>query len=197
MSEETLVFSMAGSERSPLRPPDPPLATKSVLLRPLRPADAEAVFQACQDPLIARWTTIPQPYRMEHAVGFISDTIAAWQSGREPTFAILDQASGELGGCVGLRGIGHAVEIGSWMAPQGQGRGLTSDAVRLVSGWTMESFDVERIGLLVYVGNEASARVAEKAGYRREGILRRYAVQRGVARDCIVFSLVREDLAVE
>jgi RimJ/RimL family protein N-acetyltransferase len=197
MSEETLVFSMAGSDRPPLRPPDPPLATDRILLRPLEQADAEAVFTACQDPVIARWTTIPQPYRMEHAVGFIADTIAAWQAGREPTCAIVDRASGELVGCVGLRGVGHAVEIGYWMAPSGRGRGLTTEAVRLISRWAMQNLDIERISLLVYVGNDASARVAEKAGYRREGILRRYTEQRGVARDCIVHALVRDDLAAE
>jgi [ribosomal protein S5]-alanine N-acetyltransferase len=67
--------------------------------------------------------------------------------------------------------------------------------VRLVSRWALLELGVQRIGLLVYVGNEASARVAEKAGYRREGILRRYALQRGEPRDCIVHSLLRDDLA--
>jgi RimJ/RimL family protein N-acetyltransferase len=181
--------------RAPIRAPDPALAGELVLLRPLEPPDVEAVFAACQDPEIARWTTIPQPYRREHAVGFVADSIAAWQAGRDPTFAIVDRAAAAVVGCIGLRGESHGFEIGYWMAPAGRGRGLTSEAVRLVSHWALRELAAERIGLLVYAGNEASARVAQRAGYRREGLLRRYAMQRGVARDCIVHSLIRDDLA--
>jgi len=188
----------AGERRAPIRPPDPPLGSDKFLLRPLVASDAEAIYAACQDPDIARWTTIPQPYLREHATGFVADTIDAWEHGREPTFAMVDRASGRLIGCVGLRSdgaSGHAMEIGYWTAPAGRGRGLTTEAVRLVSRWALLDLRAERVGLLVYVGNEASARVAEKAGFRREGVLRRYSLQRGTPRDTIVHSLIRADLA--
>jgi RimJ/RimL family protein N-acetyltransferase len=182
---------------APVRPPDPPLASERIVLRPLLPADAAAVFEICQDREIAAWTSIPQPYLFEHARTFIAETVAAWHDGREPTFAAIDRGTGQMVGCVGLRGIGHAQEIGYWMAPAGRGRGLMTEAVRLVSRWALDELGVERIGLLVYVGNDASARVAERAGYQREGLLRRYAMQRGVARDCIVYSLLRDDPAID
>jgi RimJ/RimL family protein N-acetyltransferase len=178
-------------------PPDPPLATDGVRLRPLALTDSEAVYHACQDAEIGRWTTIPQPYLREHATTFLADTVAAWEQGREPTFAMVDPATGELLGCIGLRADGsggHAAEIGYWTAPAARGRGLTTEAVRLVSRWALVELGFERISLLVYVGNAASARVAEKAGYQREGILRRHALQRGEPRDCIVHSLIRADL---
>ncbi|CAN5732638.1 GNAT family N-acetyltransferase [soil metagenome] len=190
----------AAQPRPPIRPPDPPLATDALLLRPLVAADIEAVFEACQDRQVVRWTTIPQPYLREHAIGFVADTIDAWELGRDPTFAIVDRHSGRMVGCVGLRGEshgGHAMEIGYWMAPAGRGRGLMTEAVKLVSRWALDDLAVERVGLLVYVGNDASARVAERAGYQREGLLRRYAMQRGVARDCVIFSLLRDDPAVD
>jgi RimJ/RimL family protein N-acetyltransferase len=176
-----------------IRPPDPPLATERVLIRPLVHEDAEAIFEACQDADIGRWTTVPQPYLLEHATSFIADTIAAWEAGREPTFALVDRQIGRLVGCIGLRGSGHACEIGYWTAPNSRGRGLTTEAVWLVSRWALHDLGFERISLIVYVGNDASARVAEKAGYRREGILRRYALQRGEPRDCIMHSLIRDD----
>lgn len=176
-----------------VRPPDPPLATQRILLRPLVPDDVQAVFEACQDPDIGRWTTVPQPYRLEDAETFIAETITAWRAGREPTFALVDRRTDRLVGCIGLRGAGHACEIGYWTAPEGRGRGLTTEAVTLLSRWALDTLGFERISLLVYVGNDASARVAEKAGYTREGILRRYAIQRGRARDCIVHSLIQGD----
>jgi RimJ/RimL family protein N-acetyltransferase len=200
MSEQTTAgrpaAEGAAQPRSPIRPPDPPLATAAWLLRPLVAADIDAVLEACQDVEVVRWTTIPQPYLREHAIGFVADTIEAWELGRDPTFAIVDRETGRMVGCVGLRGEAHgahAMEIGYWMAPEGRGRGLMTEAVRLVSRWALDDLGVERIGLLAYVGNAASARVAERAGFQREGLLRRYAIQRGVARDCIVFSLLRDD----
>ena len=45
------------------------------------------------------------------------------------------------------------------------------------------------------VANVASQRVAEKAGYVREGVLRRWEDHRGEMRDCMMFSLIRDDLA--
>ena len=45
-----------------------------LLLRPWRPDDAEAVYQACQDPLIPRWTTVPSPFLHEHARDFVTAT---------------------------------------------------------------------------------------------------------------------------
>lgn len=180
-----------------IRPPEPPLAEESILLRPLAPTDEDAIFEACQDPEVTRWTSVPSPYQREHASGFIDETIAAWQAGRDPTFAIVDRASSALAGCIGLVGRDGAYEIGYWLAPSARGRGVATAAVKLISEWAIRRLGVDRIGLLVYVGNDASARVAEKAGYRREGLLRRYADQRGQRRDVIVYSLIADDIARE
>jgi RimJ/RimL family protein N-acetyltransferase len=93
-----------------------------------------------------------------------------------------------------LRGERPAVwEVGYWIAPWARGRGIATAALRLTSRWAIDELGAQRIGLLVYVGNDASARVAEKAGYRREGVLRRYADQRGELRDAIVHSLLPAD----
>jgi RimJ/RimL family protein N-acetyltransferase len=179
----------------PVRPPSPPLADDLVLLRPLEASDADDVYRACQDAEVARWTTIPQPYRRENAQAFIEETRRAWSEGRDPTFAVVERSTGRLAGAIGLRGEGAGRwEVGYWIGPWSRGRGTATAAVRLISGWALAELRAQRIGLLVYVGNEASARVAHKAGYRREGVLRRYADQRGVLRDAIVHSIIPEDL---
>jgi RimJ/RimL family protein N-acetyltransferase len=181
-------------ERRSIRPPEPPLADDTVSLRPFAATDADAIYRACQDPDIARWTTIPQPYRREHAQTFIEETQQAWLEGRDPTFVVVERASGGLAGAIGLRRERSGVwDVGYWIAPWARGRGIATAALRLVSRWAIDELGAQRIGLLVYVGNAASAHVAEKAGYRREGILRRYADQRGELRDAIVHSLLPGD----
>lgn len=184
------------TDERPIRPPVPPLADDLVSLRPLERSDAEAVLAACQDAEIARWTTIPQPYLLENAQSFIEETRRAWTEGRDPTFAIVDVGDDLLAGAVGLRRERLGVwEVGYWIGPWARGRGIATAALRLISRWAIDQLGAQRIGLLVYVGNSASARVAQKAGYRREGILRRYADQRGELRDVIVHSLLPEDIA--
>jgi RimJ/RimL family protein N-acetyltransferase len=185
---------LVNTERAPVRPPDPPLADDRVSLRLFEAADAEPILRACQDPDIARWTTIPQPYQLEDAQSFIEETQQAWVDGRDPTFVVVERASGELVGAIGLRRERPDVwEVGYWIAAGARGRGIATAALRLISRWAIDELGAQRIGLLVYVGNDASARVAEKAGYRREGILRRYALQRGELRDAIIHSRLPED----
>jgi RimJ/RimL family protein N-acetyltransferase len=177
-----------------IRPPSPPLADELVSLRPLEPADAQAIFLICQDPEIARWTHIPQPYRVEHAQQFIEATTRAWAEGSDPTFAVIERRSGQLAGAIGLTGKGDRTwDVGYWVAPFARGRGVATSALRLISDWAFRELGAQRIGLHVFVGNDNSVRVAEKAGYQREGLLRRYTDQRGVLRDTIVHSLIAED----
>ena len=73
--------------------PGTTLTVDDLMLRPWRHSDASAVFAACQDPEIARWVTIPQPYRAADADAFIEGTQAMWRDGTGAPFAITSQNS--------------------------------------------------------------------------------------------------------
>jgi RimJ/RimL family protein N-acetyltransferase len=97
--------------------------------------------------------------------------------------------------CEGDLGTERAGELGYWSAPAARGRGMTTEAARLVVDWAL---DPEGLGLVLahwmaYVGNWGSRRVAWRLGFRYEGTLRRFALQRGVRRDAWVGSLLPED----
>jgi hypothetical protein len=66
------------------------------------------------------------------------------------------------------------VELGCWLLPEGRGRGRATHALRLVSHWLLSRAGVARLELAASPGNAASQRVAELAGFQREGILRSY-----------------------
>ncbi|OKI87633.1 GNAT family N-acetyltransferase [Micromonospora sp. CB01531] len=147
-----------------------------LLLRPWRAEDADAVYRACQDPDIQRWTTVPRPYRPEHALDFVARrSAAAWADGSGAEFAVCDAATGELLASCGLvsidRGLGSA-EVGYWTAPWARGRGVAVRATRAVARW---AFDVGKLRRLIWqaeIGNHASRLVALRAGFRIEGELR-------------------------
>jgi len=85
-------------------------------------------------------------------------------------------------------------EIGYWVVPEARRRGVGSRATRLLALWAIEHLGLERVELLAHPGNEASQRVAERAGFTREGTLRRYRRRHGVREDLVMFSLLAEDV---
>ena len=60
-------------------------------LRPFTPAESEAVYLACQDPEIQRWTTVPVPYHRSHAEQYVAaQSLDGWLAGTGHAFAVLD-----------------------------------------------------------------------------------------------------------
>src|SRR4051794_11959507 len=80
--------------------PNAQLTTPRLLLRPIGPDDVAAVYAACQDPEIQRWTTVPSPYLMEHAEHFAREYAPkAWAAGDAAVFGVTDRGTGELLAC--------------------------------------------------------------------------------------------------
>jgi RimJ/RimL family protein N-acetyltransferase/nitrite reductase/ring-hydroxylating ferredoxin subunit len=182
-----------------LSPPDPPLNDGVIALRPFRADDAPAIAAACQDPQVSRWIPIiPVPYGEADARGFILMTLQAWHDGTGYEFAIVDAATDRYVGSIGLH-IGpnprrHA--IGYLVAPQARRRGYAVRALRLVTRWGFESLGIERLALWTLPGNIASQAVAEKAGFRFEGLARNWEADhddRPV--DAVMYSMTPDDLA--
>jgi RimJ/RimL family protein N-acetyltransferase len=113
----------------------------------------------------------------------------------------LDGVEGPVGG-VGVHffdGVdAGAGEIGYWVAEEARGRGAATAATRLASAWAFESHpDLVRLQLRADVENLASNRVAEKAGFTREGVLRASRYNARLARrvDFALWSLLRGEAA--
>ncbi|MGZ6340511.1 MAG: GNAT family N-acetyltransferase [Candidatus Limnocylindrales bacterium] len=180
-----------------LRPPDPPLRDGDVMLRPFRPSDAEEIAAACQDPEIQQWVPVPVPYTLDDAIEFVAGTEQGWRAGSRAEFAIVHAGSGELLGAIGVGagGVGHGWSVGYWVAPEARGLGIATRAVRLAARWVMGAVPIGRLELVTLDGNLASQRVAERAGFQREGVLRAYFDFRGQPRDVVLFSLLAGEAA--
>ena len=160
-----------------------------LVLRPFTLDDVPAIARACQDPEIQRWIpVIPRPYTEEDARTFVLADDLGHQ------FAITESAT--LAGSIGMRvnqfRVGH---IGYWCAPEARARGITTRALRLVSRWGLEELGLGRVELITDPDNTASQRVAEKVGFRREGVLRSHLLHPdGRRRDSVMFSLLPGEL---
>jgi RimJ/RimL family protein N-acetyltransferase len=166
-----------------------------VTLRLWRPDDAPAVFAACQDPRIARFVPIPQPYSEEDARTFIEMRRSDWDGGTEQGFAIVDASTDELLGAISRHGpFGHRAMFGYWLAPAARGRGVATRSLRLIVDWTFATTPVIRLELYTDVDNDASGRVAQRVGFDREGIRRAWDLDReGRPEDVVFYVRVRAD----
>ncbi len=173
----------------------PTLTDGQVTLRAWEPEDADAVFAACQDAEIQRWTRVPSPYLAEHAAGFVGGFSARqWAARQGASFAVASPGENRVLGSCGLVAVHESdrvAEVGYWIAPWARGQRVAQRAVRLVSGWALAAGGLERLELLIEPANLASCAVAERAGCVREGVLRRKALHRGVRKDMAIYALVK------
>jgi RimJ/RimL family protein N-acetyltransferase len=150
------------------------LRTERLTLSAPTDADVDAIYAACQDPGIQRYTTLPSPYERSHAEGFIASVRTRWADQSEATWAIRE--GGSLAGMIGINGIstGGTGEIGYWMTPAFRGRALLTEAARAVIDWGFSDAGpaLQRIEWRAVAGNIASARAARRLGFRFEGVLR-------------------------
>ena len=178
-------------------PMDPvELSDDRLLLRLPAEQDVEAVTRACQDAELQRWIPVPVPYERAHAVEFVTSRPERWAAADgEMTFAVTGRDDGMLLGMVGLHARDATMrEIGFWTAPWARGRGVMTDAARLVCRFGFDVLGLQRIEWWAGVGNDASWRVAEKLGFRREGTCRLRLLHRGDRIDGWVAGLLSGEL---
>ncbi len=176
--------------------PDDRLTDGTIELRLWCEDDIPVVVEACQDPEIHRWMPLPWPYTKKDAREWISSHQDKRAEGESVVFAITAPGGGKPLGSVGLEEInwehGRAI-VGYWIAKQARRQGVATRAVRLLSEWALNDLGLMRLSLLVFTGNTVSERVAESAGFKREGLMRSYFRVKNRKVDATMFSLVSVD----
>src|ERR1700733_7957692 len=181
--------------------PDPPLAAGGIVLRTLELRDIPWITAACSDRELSRYIpAIPYPYAEADAQGFIERAARAWAEGSSATFVISNVRDGTGLGTIRLHlaaGDTGLAEVGYWLAREARGRGAATIAVRLVSRWAFTVVGIDRLSLQTAPENVASQRVAERAGFTREGLLRAWMPTPEGRRHSGMFSVLATDTTPE
>ncbi len=143
-------------------------------LRPWRETDAEVLVASGLDPDIVQWNRVE---RLSPAAARrkIADWGRRWTEEAAAIWAISRRDDDRA---VGLMGIGDfdlrggSAEILYWLLPAGRGEGAALDATVRVSRWALEELGLHRLRITHSVGNPASCRVAQRAGFALEGTMR-------------------------
>ncbi|MGW1884477.1 GNAT family N-acetyltransferase [Streptomyces sp. NPDC001970] len=161
----------------------------ALTLRPWTDVDIEPLIEAYRDPTLRRWTRLPVNNATD-AVRWLGIQQRGWETGERLSFAVHEQQlgthEGRLVANVVLKRTGlsrssarssacSSAEVGYWTAAPARGRGVAPRALEALTVWAFGAFAAEglvRLELLHQVDNPASCRVAEKAGYPFQQVLR-------------------------
>lgn len=181
-------------------PPEPVrLPAGPVLLRPTLVSDAAAASTMFDDPDMRQWYSGPESLdevRVEQWCRSSSD----WSSGTHATWAIADAEDRMVGNLslVAIDLVRRTATIAYRVTREARGRGVATHAVLAASRWAFTRLGLERIELEHAVANRASCRVAERCGYRFEGVKRGgYRADDGVRWDAHLHGRLHTDPALD
>ena len=182
----------------------PTLTVGTTTLRPMRPADAEDIYRAVQDPIIPKFTTLPEDYPVELAIDFATTrNVSSHLNKTELVFVMEDSElkssdypySNGFAGVISLHSIdipNHRAEIGYWMAKEARGKGIGTRAASMITEYGLMTMGFNRIDGIVDVRNEPSKQLLLNAGYEFEGIMKKYVTRRdGSQLDMALFAATK------
>ncbi|MFB7507083.1 GNAT family N-acetyltransferase [Streptomyces broussonetiae] len=174
----------------------PLLTGERTVLRPFTADDAEPMWEIIGDPEVVRFTFEPSgDLTLERLRSHYGERTA------EPDrldLAVTDPATGELLGEVVLYDVdrqARSCTFRTLIGPRGRGRGVGTEATRLIVGHAFEQLGLHRVRLEVYGHNARARRVYEKVGFVVEGVRREAALRDGVWVDEVVMAVLDREWA--
>jgi RimJ/RimL family protein N-acetyltransferase len=169
-----------------------------IKFEPLDTRHRDGVVSLVSDADVLRFTRIPEPT----PPGFASEWIQSYVEGRAVGTREGFAAIGEAGEFLGL-GLapeidsdGRELELGYIVAPSARGRGIARAILTWITGWAFSERQALRAYLIIDCENSPSHRVAERCGYRREGVVRSIHLKQGRRIDAALWSKLPTDHVV-
>lgn len=174
----------------------PTLETARLRLRRMRPTDAEAVHAYASDPEVARYMLWEPHESLRDSENFLRFVEERYARGDPAGWGLEERESGRFIGTCGIQAWHpeHArAELGYVLAREHWGRGLMTEAVAAAVGFGLDGLGFNRLEARCLEGNDASARVLEKAGMTHEGTARASHLVEGTFHDLRHYAILRDD----
>jgi RimJ/RimL family protein N-acetyltransferase len=177
-----------------MNPPEM-IQTERLLLRKPRIEDAPAIFEGyAQDPEVTRYLTWKPHKNIRESEEFLHACGQLWRAEKDFAYAITLKGDDKLIGMFALHPMNLKIEVGYALARPHWGKGYTTEILRAMIEWVLGQPDIFRVQAFCDVDNIGSARVMEKAGMEREGLLRRYVLHPNISdepRDVYLYAIVK------
>lgn len=173
----------------------PQLATDRLLLRELTKDDKAALFACFSSEEVTRFYGMEKMDSLVQAENLIELFANRFKEKTGIRWGIERKGEGGIIGTIGFNAWNpknKRAEIGYELHPDHWRRGYVSEALAKVLSYGFEAQDLNRIGAVVFPENEASNRLLQKAGFEKEGRLREYICQNGIAHDTYIYSMLKK-----
>ncbi|MBL7764808.1 MAG: GNAT family N-acetyltransferase [Chitinophagaceae bacterium] len=167
----------------------------NIILRNWTEQDAPRLASLANDPDIAANMTdlFPSPYLEEHARGFIQ-----MANSHDPANIRCIEFEGEAVGGIGIHPqqdiYRKNAELGYWLGKDYWGKGIITEAIRLMLPYAFQHWDIERIYARPYGRNLGSQKVLEKNGFTLEARLPQTIFKLGQFEDELIYAFRRDRL---
>jgi RimJ/RimL family protein N-acetyltransferase len=168
----------------------------SVRLEPLSEAHLPGIEDLLADGDVLRFTRVPEPVPDDFATAWLAFYDEGRREGTREAFAVVDADDRRFLGLALAPRVNReeqTAELGYVVSASARGRGVATEALRLLTEWAFTELRAVRIELWIDVFNEASMRVAERCGYVREGVLRSVYFKQGRRHDFEIWSRLPTD----
>jgi len=176
--------------------PPKKFVTKRLHLRKPLLSDAVPIFeQYAQDVEVTKYLTFRPHKNIGEAKEFVRRCVIVWKEGTAFPWAIIRKSDQRFLGMIEIVGIDHAgVNLGYVLAKKYWGKGYMPEALKAIIDWSFKQEEIYRVWAFCDAKNFASAKVLEKIGMQREGILRKWMKLPNVSdipRDCYSYSIIK------
>lgn len=171
---------------------------KEISIRPYSLSDAPGLVESALESVAEVGPWLPwchAKFSLLDAESWINHQVEAFRAGTAFQFVVVGKSNEYLGGC-GLNNIlvNHRVaNLGYWIRTSASGRGVATTAVDLVASWAFRNTNLNRLEIVVALGNSASERVAAKVGAVREGVVPKRLWLHGESVDATMYAILRDE----
>jgi [ribosomal protein S5]-alanine N-acetyltransferase len=169
------------------------LETERLFLRQPVAEDAGLIFeQYAQDPEVTKYTSWKPHKSVRETNEFIGRCISVWANNSAFPYVLISQEDAQLIGMIEIRISQYKADLGYVLAKSEWGKGYMTEAIQALTDWALGQDEIYRVWAICDVENLASARVMEKVGMQREGVLKRWFIHPNVSeepRDCYCYAV--------
>jgi [ribosomal protein S5]-alanine N-acetyltransferase len=170
------------------------LTGPTLTLRYATAEDAPRLLELGSDPLVTRWFSWGPYESLHQPEAYIADLPAKREAGELLDFVIVDEQAGPIGvtGLSELAPRDRRATVGTWFGRDWWGSGANRESKAIIAALAFRHLGLDRLTAWANTRNGRSQLALERAGFRREGVLRSWHRHGETRHDVVVFGLLRE-----
>ncbi|RXI98587.1 N-acetyltransferase [Anaerobacillus alkaliphilus] len=171
----------------------PTLETERLILREITNADVNGIYSCFSNEEVTKFYGQNSIHTVEEAKQFIEFFAKSYQEQRGIRWGIECRDTKEFLGTIGFNALSRKhkrAELGYELHPSHWRKGYAKEAIRAVLTYGTKDLGLTRIGAVVFLDNIASNNLLEGLGFIKEGVLKKYMYQNGVANDTNVYGFI-------